>query len=541
MNALLPGFAARKRSPQTGAMVLAVCAFLSGLPASAAPLAGTESARRAAQDAAQSQMQGEPIAVGLPYRWNMSAADFKAVSGTEHRVQALAAYPDESVVYQADNFVVQDTFLSQTAPRFHIHAYFKNDRLTEFTLIPNQETAGDFIGSKASWNAFLMLVVACQDEFGAAMKTQGSPLKAVRNVLITPEKGQKNEMPLGFQIQYRTWRARGANYRISHLFGGDMGLARMQGRTTDDPFVAPVTKNHTANRAEVASDVLENFYIAPLLAKAIMVNPRYFRAPDPAYWGRNIGVMDYHWNMTPDDVLNLPLGYTPVVVPSPKGRSLLLDKLRLDEDATLRWSLQLWFDKKGLSEFELRPFQETHDNNMHGVLNAQAFQDELNGYVRYVYGVPPKEWWETSRSIDTRKESRRIQTNWFTTPSETRQYTVLGNDNEYHYGSYYVPSSSYPVYRTYKQVEIIPVALPFVIQDRAWNQKMDKETLHFRQGVIGERTTGPEMGIVRLQGRRGGKPFYPGTGDTLKTKDAKPSRIIHEVYKNYNIPGAPKD
>ena len=488
--------------------------------------------------AAPSAAQGGLIAVKqIPYRWNMSVAEFKAVSGSEHPIDFLGEYPDKTVVYQANDFVIEDKFLSAVAPRFHLHVYFKNDRLNAFTIIPNNERAAEFVGRQDSWNAFLMLIVACQSDFGDRMKTPGAALKAVRTVPIIPPKGRKDEMDLGFQIQYRTWRARGANYRIAHLFGGDMGLARMQGRLADTPYLAPATQKHTADRTEVAGDVLENFYIAPSLAKAVVANPRYFRAPDPAYWGRTIGMMDYRWNMTEVDVLNLGLGYTPVSVESPKGKSLQLDKIHLADDTPLRWTLQMWFDKKGLREFELRPFGETHNNNLRGVSNTAAFQNELNDYLRFVYGVPPKEWWETTSNVNTKKESRRIQTSWINSPSRYQQYTVLGNDNEYHYGSYYVPSTSSPVFRSYKRVETIPIALPFVIRDRAWNQGKD---FHFRQAILSE-SDGVEMGVIRFQGRQGDKQYYPGTGDTLKTKDAKPSRVLREIYKNYNIPGAPQD
>lgn len=87
----------------------------------------------------------------------------------------------------------------------------------------------------------------------------------------------------------------------------------------------------------------------------------------------------------------------------------------------------------------------------------------------------------------------------------------------------------HPVTRTVKSFAPFPVALPFTIKDRAWTIGKDA---HYRQALLSNSTSGPRMGVVRLQGQRI-KPFYSGTGDLVKTKDL--NIVLREIYENYNV------
>ena len=93
----------------------------------------------------------------------------------------------------------------------------------------------------------------------------------------------------------------------------------------------------------------------------------------------------------------------------------------------------------------------------------------------------------------------------------------------------YIPPSSYPITRDYKQFNFQKVRLFFSIKDRAWHSERNQ----YRQGYLFNSKGAVRMAVVRFQGRREGKPFEPVTGGLVKTRDS--GAIIDAIFKNYNV------
>ena len=462
---------------------------------------------------------------GQEYRWKMSVAQVKAATPAGEEVEDLGDFGGRRVL-QISPLNVGHGFQNQTLPHY-VHLWFKNDQLDEFALIPvNEEPDLAHIGRKDSWDFFLNMVVFCQKEFGAPM--QVAKLTAIDDIQTRdPKTGTPTKAPLGFKIQQRNWQARGAHYRIAHLFGYKLGLARMQGRI-GAPFVGPLTIQHRPDdRAGMATDLFDNFYIQKKNRAPMLSNRRYFQAPNPLRWGTSIYFMDFYWGMTPEEILVAAPDYGIKSIESKKGRSLLLPRLVMESDSKLSWSLQMWFDKGGFREFELRPQQENAGAVL-GVADSAAYAKELDRVVAQTYGVPANEWWNVTQQAKTRVKKRYSQTTWVSSPATTYQYAIPV-EGGYRYGSTTTSASSYPVTRSYKYFADFPVELPFTIKDRAWTIGKDA---HYRQAHLFQSTSGPQLGVVRLQGQRD-QQFFSGTGDVVKTKDLK--IVLREVYENYGV------
>lgn len=270
--------------------------------------------------------------VGIPqqeYRWNMSVAQAKAATPEDRKVEDLGTHVGSQVL-QISTVNVGRSMMDDKPLPHYVHLWFKNDRLHEFALIPVGETPDpELVGQKGSWNYFINMVVFCEDEFGAPMKA--AKLQAIDDIQTTdPKSGKPTIAPLGFKIQHHTWQARGANYRIAHLFGYKLGLARMQGRI-GAPFSSPLTAQHRPDdRQGMAADVLENFYIAEKYRPPMLGNARYFQAPNPLRWGSSIYFMRFYWGMTPEEILAAAPERNIRSVESKKGRSLLLPELVME-------------------------------------------------------------------------------------------------------------------------------------------------------------------------------------------------------------------
>ena len=389
---------------------------------------------------------------------------------------------------------------------------FGNDELLSFDLIPWRERAGaNVIGDADLWEDFLSLASYRGRNFP---EIKAPPLRAVSEI----QTKNGDAARLGFQVQSYVWSARGAHYRQAAMQGSyrnNVGIARLQGRVSQ-PFAPLQLADNGTNRAAFARAIAVDYGLTPSIERALLADETLFRAPKPAHQGNAIGISLINWGMTPNEVRAAPLAPGARVENAKNG--LLIRDFKLAPDSQNTWLLQLDFDKKGLSEFELRPQNELQTNARLGLFGddqAADYQDELDNWLENTRSIKSDQWWQESREVNTRvKRHYRAQSG-----------TGIGISS-YGFGYY---AYSYPTYSTYKQFLTWPVGIDFTIRDRAWTSRSN----HYRQAQLLNAQRGPKINVIRLQGRRDDKAFKIGTGETVKTKN--PKIVMREVYENYNV------
>ena len=471
-----------------------------GAPASAPARA------QVAAPAAQGQIVGIE---GTQLRWRMTPDQARAATPAAW-VFERAGTDGTRVYYQLDGLVAAgfgEEFIEWLA-----FLRFENNQLTGFDLRPRRErvTTGA-IGDAEAWSDYLSLASYRARAFP---EVEAPKLRAVSEIQIANGDAAR----LGFQIQYYAWSARGAFYRQSIMQGSyrnNVGIARLQGRL-EAPFTPLQLAGNGTNRADFARALSFDFGLPPSLERALMADPTLLRAPKPAHQGNQTGVDLFNWGMTGAEILASPLP-TGARIEAAKDGYVVRD-YKLDRDSTLLWKLQLTLDKKGLSEFELRPQNELQTDARLGLFSdAQAadYQDALDAWLEERRGLEPGQWWQESREVNARvKRHYRAQSG--------TGINITG------YGFGYA-ASTYPIYSTYKQFISWPVGLDFTIRDRAWTARGN----HYRQAQLRDAQRGPKINVIRFQGRRDDKPFVTGTGKLVKTKN--PKIVMREVYENYHV------
>ena len=327
--------------------------FLSLFSTAAAPRALAQ-APRLAQAAA-----GERIGVGdLDLRWNMSVAQARAATPQKHAFTSGGHLPTRDI-YRVSQVVVPNV-LAKHPHLFTATLYFEKDRLVSFDMIPERDGEEEgYIGHVGAMSQSVDLTVHHNRAFGASVEKAKYDVTDKARVLAN---GVETMADLGFQIQFRVWRARGAFYRESLLRGdkaGKMTVLRFQGRLAA-PFQTPTDKIHNGmDRQSIARDLSANFALPAWVQQQILADKWAFMSPKPARQGKGIGVARFNWGMTGPEILAARLDGVATVRALPgKGNSFQVDKLQLRPGSPNGWTLQLWVDKKGLSAFELRPMKE---------------------------------------------------------------------------------------------------------------------------------------------------------------------------------------
>ena len=466
---------------------------------------------------ARAQAANAPATTGLiagigetPIRWRMSVEQVKALAPAD----MLRHLGSDGTIdyYQLDG--IGTKFLADSDVLLWAGILkFVGGQLVAFDLRPmDEQVTSKVIGHYDVWSYFLSLPNLRATVFPEVAQPK---LRAFREVQGVGGSGAE----LGFQIQYNTWSARGAHYREAIWQGGyhnNLGIARFQGRLSA-PFGELRLDDNGANRAAFVQKVGRDFGLPTSLETAILADNTLFRAPKPSYQGDLIGFETMRWNMNERDIAaaTLPPG---AQLQKLSGNRFIVRNFKLRRDATLSWLLELRLDKKGLSEFELRPEQELQTAERIGLFDANGaddYQDALDEFLNGTRRIEPDQWWVASSNVDARvKKTYRAQSG-----------TGVGiGSTGFGYYAY-----TYPTYSTYKQFQTWPVALPFTIRERAWSVSDNQ----FRQAQLLNARSGPKINIIRYQGRRDDKPFRAGTDEVVKTKN--PKIVMREVYENYNV------
>ena len=466
--------------------------------------------------AASAQTLALPAATGqliglnnTQLRWRMTLAQAKAAVPAEYPFEALGS--DGTRAYYQVSGLLYPGFVRKNIEWLAVLT-FERDQLVAFNLQPAREVgATGLVGDAEAWDNFLSLAGYRGQVFG---EIKAPPLRAVSEI----QTANGDAARLGFQIQSYVWSARGAYYRQAIMQGSyrnNVGITRLQGRLSG-PFEAPKLSDNGTNRAAFARAVATDYFLPPSQERALLADDTLFRAPKPSHQGNEIGISLINWGMNEGEVRAAPLPPNARVEKSKNG--LLIRDFKLNPDSPNSWLLQLTFDKKGLSEFELRPQNELQTEARLGLFSdAQAadYQDELDEWLENTRAIQPEQWWEQSREVNARVKRKY----------SARSGTGIGIGS-YGFGYY---AYTYPTYSTYKEFLSWPVGIDFTIRDRAWTSRGN----HYRQAQLLSAQRGPKINIVRLQGRRDDQPFRSGTGETVKTKN--PKIVMREVYQNYNV------
>ena len=463
----------------------------------------------AATAPATSARQNQIAGIGeTPITWRMSVEQIKAVAPDKTLLKLGVVEGHE--FYQLES--IEMPAMGDPAIWNGI-LEFDAGQLVGFELRPaDEQVTSKVIGHFNVWSYFLSLAVMRPKLFPEIAEPK---LRAIREVQGANGSGAE----LGFQIQYRSWSTRGAHYRESIWFGGyrsNVGVARFQGRLSA-PFGELRLDDNGANRAAFVRRVSRDFGVPGSLEKALLADNTLFQAPKANYQGDLIGFETMRWNMTERDVATatLPPG---AQLQKLDGKRFIVRNFKLRRDSQLPWLLELRLDKKGLSEFELRPEKELQTAERIGLFDANGaddYQDALDEFLEGTRRIEPAQWWVASSNVDTRvKKTYRAQSG-----------TGVGiGSTGFGYYAY-----TYPTYSTYKQFQTWPVTLPFTIRERGWSVGDN----HFRQAQLLNAKTGPKINVIRYQGRRDNKPFRAGTDEIVKTKN--PKVVMREVYENYNV------
>lgn len=193
---------------------------------------------------------------------------------------------------------------------------------------------------------------------------------------------------------------------------------------------------------------------------------------------------------------------------------------KLDPDSSNLWQLQLTLDKKGLSAFELRPQNELQTDARIGLFSdAQAadYQDELDEWLENRRGLSPDKWWEKQQPSPDARQAPLLRAERHGHQHYRLRFRLRGLD--------------LPDLQHLQRVHF--VAGRHRLHHPRPRLDEQGQPLSPGQAQLLDARRGPQINVIRFQGRRDDAPFRAGTGELVKTKDRK--IVMREVYENYNV------